>query len=585
MPEHHSFTALVRDRAAAHGDRVALVFSADPLGHSADETLTYAELDVAARRVAALLQGHGRAGDRVLLLNEPGTGFAAAFLGCLYAGMIAVPAPAPDGYRRQQERLAAIARDAGVTITLSETPGIGAVRTWAEESSLTGIACLTVDGPDLPEADAWIPYEPDRDTLAFLQYTSGSTGDPKGVMVDHENILANTEVFRRITGTGGDLRFGGWLPMYHDFGLIGLLLIPLCLGTTTVLMSPLAFVKRPHAWLRLLDRHRVNVSPAPNFAFDLCAQRIADDQVEGLDLSAVTHLLNGSEPIRVATLRSFAKRFAPYGLAPEALLPGYGMAEATLAVSCSVAGRGAVSTTVDAGRLALGALVPAPPGDGPGTFELPSSGPREEGVVIVDPASRAVLPDGSVGEIWIRGPQIARGYWGREDLTAATFGVRTAGGDGGYLRTGDLGVVHDGQLYVTGRIKELLIVRGRNLYPQDLEATVRTAHPVLARGVGAVFTVPAPDEEIVVVQECRARDLAEVGPAGLVQEIRQVLGREYGVAVGGVVLVRPAEVQRTTSGKIQRALTRDLFTGDGLTVLHEDLAPAVRQRYRAGRGV
>ncbi|MEO3891253.1 fatty acyl-AMP ligase [Nonomuraea sp. B5E05] len=581
MPDHDTLTALLRDWAVVRGDQEAVVFATDPTDAAGDQCLTYAELDRTARRVAALLHLHAEPGDRVLLLNEPGLGFVAAFFGCVYAGMIAVPAPPPGGHRSHQARLAGIARDAGVKVALAERAGLDAVQEWAGDAGLETMTCLAVDGA-LPPAEQWAdPGTTDAESLVFLQYTSGSTGDPKGVMVDHGNVRANTELFCRLTGATPRTRFGGWLPTFHDFGLIGLLLTPLCLGATTVLMSPLAFVKRPYAWLRLLDRHRVNLTAAPNFAFDLCARVVTETQAAGIDLSSVTQVLNGSEPIRAATQQAFVERFRPHGLDPMAMLPAYGLAEATLAVSCSDPRHGPVTTCVDAFQLALGHFVPASPaGTEEHTRHLVSSGLARDEVVIVDPANGEILPDGQIGEIWVRGPQVARGYWNRPDTTRAVFGATSDRGGGDYLRTGDLGTTHDGQFYVTGRIKEVLIVHGQNLYPQDLEATVRAAHPALARGVGAVFTVPTPDEEIVIVQECRAHALEEMTPSGLAAQIRSVIRRDFGVAVGGVVLVRPSQVRRTTSGKIQRGLTRDLFAKDELRALHEDLTPAVRARYR-----
>ncbi|MEV4176361.1 fatty acyl-AMP ligase [Nonomuraea sp. NPDC049709] len=582
MPDHDTLTALLRDWAVVHGDQEAVVFASDPMDATADQCVTYAELDRTARRVAALLQLHANPGDRILLLSEPGLGFVFAFLGCVYAGMIAVPAPPPGGHRSHQARLAGIARDAGVKVALAEREGLDAVQEWAHDARLETMACLAVDGA-LPPAGQWAdPGTINAATLVFLQYTSGSTGDPKGVMVDHGNIREHTELFRRLTGASSRTRFGGWLPTFHDFGLIGLLLFPLCLGATTVLMSPLAFVKRPYAWLRLLDRHRVNFTGGPNFAFDLCVRGVTEAQVSGLDLSSVTHVLNGSEPIRAATQHAFIERFRSHGLDPAAMLPAYGLAEATLAVTCTDPGRGMVTADVDAIQLALGRFVPARPvvGAEEHTRLLISSGLARDEVVVVDPVKGEILPDGRIGEIWVRGPQVARGYWNRPDATRAVFGATSDRGRGGYLRTGDLGTIHEGQFYVTGRIKELLIVHGQNLYPQDLEATVRAAHPALARGVGAVFTVPTPDEEIVIVQECRAHVLVDMTPSGLTAEIRGAIRRDFGVAVGGVVLVRPSQVRRTTSGKIQRGLTRDLFTKDQLTALHEDLTPAVRACYR-----
>ncbi|MGN9787656.1 fatty acyl-AMP ligase [Nonomuraea sp. ZG12] len=582
MPDHDTLTALLRDWAIVRGDQEAVVFATAPTDAAGDQRVTYAELDRTARRVAALLQLHADPGDRVLLLNEPGLGFVAAFFGCVYAGLIAVPAPPPGGHRSHQARLAGIARDAGVKVALSERAGLHTVQEWAHDAGLETMTCLAVDGA-LPPAEQWAdPGRINAETLVFLQYTSGSTGDPKGVMVDHGNILENTEIFCQVTGATSRTRFGGWLPTFHDFGLIGLLLSPLCLGATTVLMAPLAFVKRPYTWLRLLDRHRVNLTAGPNFAFDLCVRAVTEAQAAGLDLSSLTQVLNGSEPIRAATQLAFIERFRSHGLDPAAMLPAYGLAEATLAVTCTDSRRGMVTTDVDAVQLALGLFVPAEPvaGTEERTRMLVSSGLARDGIVIVDPVTGKILPDGRIGEIWVRGPQVARGYWNRPDTTRAVFGATSDRGGGDYLRTGDLGTLHEGQFYVTGRIKEVLIVHGQNLYPQDLEATVREAHPALARGVGAVFTVPTPDEEIVIVQECRAHALTDMTPSGLAAEIRSAIRRDFGVAVGGVVLVRPSQVRRTTSGKIQRGLTRDLFTKDRLTALHEELTPAVRARYR-----
>ncbi|MGW4892736.1 fatty acyl-AMP ligase [Kitasatospora sp. NPDC004240] len=587
MPEYESLTALLRHRAAAHGERPAVGFSADPADPTAYRELGYAELDEAARRTAALLQSSGlETGDRVLLLHPAGLGFARGFTGCLYAGAIAVPAPMPDGYRRQQERLAGIARDAGVRAVLTDAATAELVAEWARESGLEGLPVLTADPEGLPPAERWREPELDARTVAFLQYTSGSTSAPKGVVVDHGNVLANAEVFRTIVGTREDARWGGWLPMYHDFGLIGLLLTPLILGTTAVQMSPATFLKRPHLWLRLMDEHDVQISPAPNFAYDLCTQRITDEQLAGLDLSRWTHALNGSEPIQARTVEGFADRFAAAGLRREALVPGYGMAEATLCVSGSPADQAPVITPVDAEALAKDEFRPADP-DAPAerVRRLVSSGRLGEGVeaIAVDPADGRPLPEGAVGEIWLRGPNIARGYWENEEQSAHAFGAVTADGRTGWLRTGDLGLPVDGELYVTGRIKELLIVRGRNLYPHDLEAAARGAHPALERAVTAVFTVPVPEEELVVVQELRPAQLGSTTPEQLVDEVKRLLGREFGVAVPNVVLVRPGDVQRTTSGKIQRGLTRELFLEDSLRVLHLSLSAGAERARAAHR--
>lgn len=588
MPEHDSVIALLRERAARHGSREALVFSPDPADAAADEPRTYAELDAVARGLGGHLAHRFDQGTRLLLPYAPGPAFAESFLACLYAGMIAVPTPMPDGYQRQRERLVAIARDAGAAGVLVDAENAEAVNLWTKDAGLE-LAVVVVDGAEALAAgpDAWREPATDARTLAFLQYTSGSTSLPKGVAIDHGNVLANADIFARLTSSSEETRFGGWLPMYHDFGLIGLLLTPLVLGATTVLMSPAAFLKRPHMWLHLMDRQHINVSPAPNFAFDLCVQRITDEQIAGLDLSRWTQALNGSEPVRATTLRAFAERFAGAGLRRTALQPGYGMAETTLCVSCTPATRGALITPVDAAELDANRFRPAAPGTGPGlTRDLVSSGRPTRGldVRIVDPRSRRELPEGEVGEIWVRGENVARGYWQRPQETAGQFGVATAEGAGGFLRTGDLGVLAEGDLYVTGRIKELIIVNGRNLYPHDLEATAREVHPALRRGVTAAFPVAVPQEEIAVVQECRAGQLGVVSPAEIVAEIRHRISGEFQVAVGSVALVRPGEVRRTSSGKIQRAHTGRLFTEGALKTVHEELSDGMRATRRmAGR--
>ncbi|MFF1296211.1 MULTISPECIES: fatty acyl-AMP ligase [unclassified Streptomyces] len=579
MDQHRTFVELMRARADEHGDRTALIFSADPLRAEADETLTYGELDRAARRVAALLQERFTVGDRLLVLHPSGTGFARSLLGCMYAGMVPVPAPPPDGpQRKQADRLAAIARDAGAAGALAEGTDLEALASWAKEQELRGMAVLAPDPADaLPAASRWRPPPADPHSLAFLQYTSGSTAAPKGVMVDHANLLANAEILAAISGMSADRPVGGWLPLYHDFGLIGLLLTPLALGGRSVLMPQMAFLKRPHTWLTLIDRHGIDFSPAPNFAYDLCVQRITDEELARLDLSRWRCAVNGAEPVQAATVETFTRRFAAAGLRPEAMLPGYGMAETTLVVCGDRPARRAVITEVDAAAFERGELLA--PATGAAVHRIVSSGPAEYlDVRIVDADAGRTLPDGRVGEIWVRGPNVARGYWGRPEETRRVFDAVTPDGERGFLRTGDLGILHEGELYVTGRSKELIIVRGRNLYPQDLEAATRQAHPALEGGVGAAFSVPVPEEEVVVVREYRARRVEPDELARAVASVRDRLTREVGVPAHNVVLVPPGTVSRTTSGKIQRRLLRRRFLGGELEILHADLSPAVRAR-------
>lgn len=587
MPAYQNLVQLIRERAAADPDRPALLFCRDAADPAGDDVLSYAQLDGAARRAGALLRERFAPGDRLLVVSKSAHGFAVSFLGCLYAGTIAVPAPAPDGYQRQRGRLAAIARDAGAAGVLADTADRADVEAWAKDADLAGlkvIAAADAGGP--AAAGAWQAPSLTAGSLAFLQYTSGSTSSPKGVMVDHGNILANAEAFARIGQLTAGTRFGGWLPMYHDFGLIGLLIVPLYLGAQSTLMTPGAFLRRPHSWLQLISRRGLNFSPAPNFAYDLCVRRITDEELSGVDLSSWTHAVNGSEPIQARTLTSFRDRFAAAGLRPATLTPGYGLAEATLVVSGSAPWQEPVIVAVDAQRLGRGEFSPVLPGQDPGPAgprELVSSGIMPDTVRIVDAGSGATRPDGQIGEVWVRGPSVTRGYWRDEERTRGAFGAVAADGTAGFLRTGDLGTSYDGELYVTGRIKELLIVRGGNLYPQDIEAAARAAHPALARGVGAAFTVEAPDEQVVIVHECRParRDAATL--TEISRRLTDVVTREFGAPVAGVVLVRPGSVPRTTSGKIQRALARRQFLDGQLELVHADLAPALRRATAAVR--
>ncbi|MCM4081435.1 fatty acyl-AMP ligase [Paractinoplanes hotanensis] len=585
MSDHETFVDLIQHRAASHPGRPALIFDPDPaLSDGPVRTVTWADLAARARQIATLLAGPVRAGDRVLVLNEPGTAFAENFLGVQHAGAVPVPAPLPDGYRRQRDRLAGIARNAQVAAILTDAAALDVVRAWAAESALADVPCLAFDEVALDPAAEWERPPIDGSTIAFLQYTSGSTSTPKGVVVDHANLRHNLRTFHEILGGGEGERVGGWLPMYHDFGLIGQLLAPLSVGGCSVGMSATAFLKRPHTWLRLIDRHDIRISPAPNFAYDLCTRRVTDDQIAGLDLSRWAQAVNGSEPVQATTLAAFAHRFAGAGLRPEALCPGYGMAEATLSVSGAAEDRPPVVTTVDADLLERDTMVPVDAAHEGPVRHLVSSGGAPAGIDIriVHPVTRRPQPADRIGEIWLRSDSVARGYWADPAATAEVFDNALADGEGGFLRTGDLGLLRDGELYVTGRIKELLIVNGRNLYPHDIEAAVRTVDDRLSRGVGAAFTVETPHEELVVVQECRARSMDPSARSEIVTAVRRLLSTEFGVGAASVVLVRPGAVPRTTSGKIQRGLARMLFLSETLGTEHEQLTAAVRDA-RAGR--
>ncbi|WP_167381450.1 fatty acyl-AMP ligase [Streptomyces misionensis] len=547
-----SFVDGFRARAGEEPERVAVRFRTG----EREEVLTYGELEAAARAVGRWVGGRCPPGERVLLSCSPGTGFAMAFLGCLYAGVLPVPVPARGTYARQETRITGIAADCGARLVLDD--------------EVIETARVPVTGGD------GTPAAVDPRTVAFLQYTSGSTGDPKGVMVSHGALVHNIRLLARNQGWHSGMTWCSWLPAHHDMGLIAMLLAPLYLGGTVVLMSPTDFLKRPVSWLRLIDRYGAEVSCAPDFAYDLCARKLTEEQTAGLDLSRWRQALDGAEPIDPATLARFAERFQSAGFRREALTPGYGLAEATLCVSSAAVDEPPDVRLFDAAGLAGGVL--RPPGPDAATVSLVGCGaPRGLDVRIVDPVSGRERPQGAIGEVWVRGGSVALGYWRRPEETARVFEAVTAAGEGGFLRTGDLGARVDGQLFVTGRLKEMISVRGRNLYPQDIERELRSLEPAFHGLPGAAFGVPVgAREEIVVVQEVRARDLGDEGPEALARRVRAALSARLGVRVGGVVLVRLGQVRRTTSGKVQRALMRTLFRAGAPDAFHAVLDPELR---------
>ncbi|WP_064743862.1 fatty acyl-AMP ligase [Actinomadura oligospora] len=554
LPDCRGIGEAFAERAAATPGKPAFVFVREP-DDGPDTILTYRDLERRVRLCARLLRGRLAPGERVMLALPTGPDFVVAYLGCLTAGVVAVPVPAPDGRREALERVTGIARDAGAALVLTDEPGLEAARAWTDEAGLDGLACLTLAHLDEGE-EAELGPGPERGDLAVLQYTSGSTGDPKGVMLTHGNILANVEALRVAGGLGPSDRLGGWIPLHHDMGLFALLSNALLIGGTCVLMSPVAFLKRPVEWLRTIDRHGLTGTAAPNFAFDRCTRLVTDEQLAELDLSRLRYMWNGSEPIHAPTMDAFTERFAPCGFRPETMSPGYGLAEATVFVSLRTAAPR--TRTVD-GRDVVGC----------GTVAGLDAR-------IVDPGTRRALPDGEIGEIWLSGASVGRGYWRRPEESAATFEAAVEGEGGRWLRTGDLGFLTDDEVFVTGRLREILIVHGRNLFPQDLEQAAREAHPALTGLVGAAFQVPAPDERVVLLHEVSSRAEPADLP-GIARAVSRRLATTLGVPAGNVVLVRRGTVRRTTSGKIRRGEMRTRFLGGGMAVLHAELEPAVRR--------
>ena len=531
----------LQHRAAQTPDQVALRFLAESAEHSV--VLSYRDLDQRARTIAAALQANAALGDRAVLLFPSGPDYVAAFFGCLYAGVIAVPAYPPESTRRHhQERLLSIISDAEPRLLLT-------IASLAEGLSQIENAPPVLSVDRLETAGDWIAPDLQPDDIAFLQYTSGSTALPKGVQVSHGNLVANEVLIRR--GFGIDLNpddvIVSWLPLYHDMGLIGGLLQPIFSGVPCVLMSPAYFLGRPLRWLEAISAYGGTISGGPDFAYRLCSERVSESALERLDLSKWRVAYSGSEPIRLDTLERFAEKFAVCGFTSDNFFASYGLAEATLFVAGGKRGHGIPALRVDEQALAANR---AEPGQGSAIMSCGTSQP-EHAVLIADPHTLTELPDNCVGELWASGPSIAHGYWRNPEATAKTF-VQHAGRT--WLRTGDLGFIRFGEVYITGRLKDLLIVRGHNLYPQDIEQTIEREVEVVRKGRVAAFAVNDGGLEGIGIAAEISRSVQKIlTPEALIKAIRQAVAEAYQEAPSVVVLLNPGALPKTSSGKVQRA--------------------------------
>ena len=535
------------------------------------EQLAFAELDVraevrtrtsyralaeTARAIAGVLAGIAPPGERALLLFPPGIDFVAGFFGCLYSGALAVPVYPPrsidDG-----PRLAGIVASARPRVVVSTRAFLARIEPMlAGVGALAGVPRLAID--DLA-SHAWIPPRLGPESLAFLQYTSGSTGRPRGVMVRHGNLLANQRVIQERTGHHPDRTvFAGWLPLYHDMGLIGNVLQSAYLGIACYLMSPLDFVKRPLVWLEAISRYRVTTSGGPSFAYDHCARRIPDDAVGALELSSWDLAFNGAEPVRADVLDRFAGKFARAGFRREAFYPCYGLAESTLMVTGADRLRPPHVVGVERSELGAGRVVRV---EGIDAQRVVGCGrPADDHrVIVVDPERRVPADPGRVGEIWVGGPSVCAGYWDDAASTGEVFGAALPGSTERMLRTGDLGFFADGQLFVVGRAKDLIIVRGCNHYPEDIERTIECAHPGLRAGGGVVFGVEiAGEERVVAVHEVSRRtDGAPV--ARIAADVTEAVAQRHGLRLHASLLVKPGTIPKTSSGKLRRTACRSLY--------------------------
>jgi acyl-CoA synthetase (AMP-forming)/AMP-acid ligase II len=563
-----SFIDLLRYRAQHQPEQTAYIFL--DRGETEGNTLTYQQLDERARGIAAKLQQLDAMGERALLLYPPGLEFITAFLGCLYAGVIAVPAYPPRN-NQNSSRLEAIALDAEAAIGLTTTAFLPSIERWLEQTSQLTLRWLTTD--DMAQDDSLTWHQPsiNHHTLAFLQYTSGSTGMPKGVMVSQGNLMHNSASIHHCFADTAHSRGVSWLPPYHDMGLIGGILQPLYVGASTVLMSPVDFLQKPIRWLQAISHYRATTSGGPNFAYDLCASKIKPEQLETLDLSSWEVAFTGAEPVRAETIEQFVTTFAPCGFRRTAFYPCYGMAETTLIVSGGLKPQPPVIQSIDSVSLEQHQVIAAPDEANARQLVGCGQGLPDQKTVIVDPTTLTRCPDRQVGEVWVAGPSVAQGYWHKPEATHETFNAYLADSqEGPFLRTGDLGFLHAGELFITGRIKDVIIIRGQNHYPQDIELTVERSHPALRLGGGAAFSVEMKGaERLVIVQEVERSYLKKLETQAVVGNIRQSVAAQHDLQVYAAILVKTGSIPKTSSGKIRRHACKAEFLTNSLNVVED----------------
>jgi acyl-CoA synthetase (AMP-forming)/AMP-acid ligase II len=565
-----SLVDLLCHRAQNQADQVGYAFLKN--GELEAGCLTYRQLDLQARTIAACLQESDVVGERVLLLYQPGLEFVAAFFGCLYAGVVAVPAYPP---RRNQNlsRLQAIISDASARLILTTTTLLDSFKgRFDEELQLAEANLLCTDSLSEQLATSWHQPDLNPNLLSFLQYTSGSTGNPKGVMVSHGNLLHNLGMIHDRFGHSTDSRGLVWLPPYHDMGLIGGVLQPLYGGFPVTLMSPVDFLQKPFRWLQAISRYGATTSGGPNFAYDLCIRKITPEQRETLDLSSWEVAFTGAEPIRAETLKQFAVAFEPCGFRMSAFYPCYGMAETTLMVSGGLKAAPPILCQVDVAALERNQVVVTNGQGVPANVrEVVGCGQSydDQKILIVNPDTRQVCSDG-IGEIWVLGPSVAQGYWNRPEETKQAFSAYLVDGAGPFLRTGDLGFLQNGELFITGRLKDVIIIRGQNHYPQDIELVVEKSHPALRPNCGAAFSVDHKgSERLVVVHEAERGYLRKLDVKEVVNSIRQAVAAQHGLDIFATVIVKTGSIPKTSSGKIRRQACRSEFLRGSLDVVDD----------------
>lgn len=570
FPSSSTLVSILQERAKGQPEQLAYTFLTEI---KRDEVcLTYGELDSKARAIAAFLSTHHAQGDRALLLYPPGLDFIQAFLGCLYAGVVAVPIYLP---RRPQQaaHLEKIAADCQATWALTDTASLAKLeKFFATEPTLAKLQYLPIDQIPIDQSMGWQPPPLTQENLAFLQYTSGSTGSPKGVMVSHGNLMHNQQLVKTAFKHTEASKVVGWLPLLHDMGLIGNVLQPLYMGIPSILMSPISFLQKPVRWLQTISDYQATTSGGPNFAYDLCCERITAAQKADLDLSHWQLAFNGAEPVRASTLDRFSEAFAECGFQKSAFYPCYGMAEATLFITGGDPEKSPVTLSLDPAALERHQAVEKKtknPAQGQTVISCGHTW-ADQTLLIVDPTTRIACPPKQIGEIWIRSDSVAQGYWNQSVASQDTFQATLADDEAAltFLRTGDLGFISDQELFVTGRLKDIIIVRGQNYYPQDVELTVEAAHDALKSGGGAAFAVELQGQErLIVAQEIKRNYLRHLDASEVINDIRRAVLEGHGLQTYAILLLKTASLPKTSSGKVRRHACREAFLSGSMNIV------------------
>jgi acyl-CoA synthetase (AMP-forming)/AMP-acid ligase II len=568
-PDFLTLVDILRYRAIHQAEQTAYIFLQD--GEKNLVSITYQKLNKRIQAIAQNLQSICPAGSNALLLYPPGLDFIEAFFACLYAGVVAIPAY-PPRLNQSLSRLQAIIADAQPTLVLTTQLLMSKLQQkFKEFEHLQTLDLLATNNINNDSVQEWQQPVINNDTLSFLQYTSGSTGKPKGVMVSHGNLLHNLECIKQAFELTSESVSVTWLPSFHDMGLIDGILEPLYTGYIGILMSPTSFLQQPIRWLQAISNYKATHSGSPNFGYDLCVRKITLEQQRTLDLSTWHSAYNGSEPIKQETLENFTAKFQSNGFCAKYFYPCYGLAESTLIVSGGLINNEPIYCQINANSLENNqAVVTSKEVETTRLLVGCGRGWLDTKILIVDPVSLKNCAPDQVGEILVSGSSVAQGYWNRPQETKEIFQAYLVDtGEGPFLRTGDLGFIKDGELYITGRLKDVIIIRGRNYYPQDIEFTAEQTHPALSFGCGAAFVADVKGQErLIIANEVERSYLKKLNITEIEGNIREAVAREHELQVYAVLLLKPASIPKTSSGKIQRHACRNKFLNGTLNLVN-----------------